>query len=395
MNKKWIIGLVGLAAVIIIAIAVSYKPATAPALPPADNAQVKEPVKIGLLFALTGDGAVLGVPQQRAVIMAQEEINAAGGIGGQQVEVVAEDAQCGDASSGASAAQKLVSVDKVKVIFGGSCSSETIAAVPITNETQAVMMSSSATNPALSEPNDYFFRTVSSDAGQGQVAAQYAYRTFGARKAAVISEQTDYAQALAEVFKENFTAAGGAIAVDEVFQSSDTDVRAQVLKVKASGAELVYLVTQTPATTILVLKQIKSQELAVKVLGGEVTLGRELIDQNKELLAGVMATELYFDETAGPAADFLASYETRYGEKVEFPGYITSMYSQMYLIKAGMEAVGNDATKLKDWLSGVKGWKHALGELTFDENGDRVGEYAIKEVQADGSLKELSVVKPQ
>ena len=92
---------------------------------------------------------------------------------------------------------------------------------------------------------------------------------------------------------------------------------------------------------------------------------------------------------------FLAKYEAKYNEKPTLPTYMANAYSQLYLMKEGIEQVGMDTTKLKDWLYTVKGWKHAMGELTFTEDGDAIGQYSVKEVQADGTLKELAVVRPQ
>jgi branched-chain amino acid transport system substrate-binding protein len=346
------------------------------------------------MLPLTGDGAPVGIPEQKAVFMAGEEINAAGGIGGQQVEFISEDSKC-DASAGAAAGQKLVSVDKVKIIFGGACSGETLAAAPVAEEAHVIIMSPSATNPDISNAGDYIFRTAPSDAGQGAVGAEYAYNTLGARKAAVISEQTDYAQGLRKVFTSRFAALGGEVVGDEVFQSKDTDLRAQMLKIKGASPEVVYLVPQTPATGELIMKQLKAQEVGVKLLGAEVMGGRDILAKEPTLFAGLLVTEPYFDERAGDAASFLSKYESKYNEKPAFPGYMANAYSQVYLIKEGIESVGIDTTKLKDWLYTVKGWKGALGELTFTADGDAIGQYSVKEVQTDGSLKELSVVRPQ
>ena len=81
---------------------------------------LNEPVKIGAVVPLTGDGAVYGVPIQRAALIALKEINDAGGIGGQPVEVIWEDGKCA-ADEATAAAQKLINIDQVKIIFGGTC----------------------------------------------------------------------------------------------------------------------------------------------------------------------------------------------------------------------------------------------------------------------------------
>src|SRR5687768_12900217 len=88
-------------------------------------------LRIGVIQPLTGDAASYGTSQLRAIQIAADELNAKGGIRGKQIELVVEDGRCDSPAAGA-AAQKLVSIDKVKVIIGGGCSSETLAAAALT-----------------------------------------------------------------------------------------------------------------------------------------------------------------------------------------------------------------------------------------------------------------------
>ena len=343
------------------------------------------------MLPLTGDGASYGITEQRAALLAQEEINAKGGIDGKKLEYVTEDSKC-DPAGGAAAAQKLVNVDKVKIIFGGACSGETLAALPITEEAKVLMLSPSATNPSLSK-NDLFFRTISSDAGQGAVGARYAYQALNARSVAIISEQTDYAQGLSKVFSDNFKQLGGQVTANEVYQTSDTDLRAQILKVKQANPDVIYLVPQSPTKGELIVKQLKAQEVTIKLLSTEVFLDRDMLSKNPTLFAGIYATEPYFDQGAGAAKFFLTKFKEKYNESPTYPSYAANMYSQAYLIKEGIEKVGTDTAKLKDWLSKVRNWKHALGELSFNSDGDAVSPYVVQQVQSDGSLKQLEMMR--
>ncbi|MDI6721115.1 MAG: ABC transporter substrate-binding protein, partial [Candidatus Aenigmarchaeota archaeon] len=90
-------------------------------------------VKIGFIAPLTGDAAVYGLPLKNMVELATEEINSQGGIDGKKVEIIYEDGKC-NGKDAATAMQKLVSVDKVRVIFGGFCSSESLGAEPIATQ---------------------------------------------------------------------------------------------------------------------------------------------------------------------------------------------------------------------------------------------------------------------
>ena len=354
----------------------------------------KDPVRIGVFLALTGDAAAYGVPIMNGGILAQEEINAAGGIGGRRLEFIVEDDKC-DPATGAAAAQKLVNVDKVKIAFGSACSGATLAAAPIFEESKTLLISPGAESPDISHAGDYIFRTVPSGGGQAKAAARYSWETLKARKAAVISEQTDYGQSVRKVFIEEFKKLGGTILADEVFQGKDTDLRSQALKIKEQNPAIVYMVPQTPASAELIIRQLRAQEVRAQIVAEGVTMGRDLIAQQPQLLKGVIGTEPDFDEKDEAAASLVAKYERRFKEKTPYPNYTSYMYSQTYLIKEGIERVGEDPTKLKDWLYTVKSWKHAMGELSFDQNGDAIAPYSIKQVQADGTVKELQLVRPE
>src|SRR3989338_266462 len=170
--------------------------------------------KIGVMLPLTGDGAAYGLPIQKALKIAFDEINAKGGVNGAKLDPIYEDSKC-NPKDGNAAAQKLINVDKVKVIIGGACSGETLGASPLTESNKVILISPSATSPDVTNAGDFVFRVAPSDAYAGTVAAEYAYNELNARKAAIIAETTDYTQGLARVFREQFTKLGGELVADE------------------------------------------------------------------------------------------------------------------------------------------------------------------------------------
>lgn len=352
------------------------------------------PITIGAVVPLTGDGAAYGIPIQRAGQIALEEINAAGGISGHELKVVWEDGKC-EGKEATSAAQKLINIDQVKVIFGGVCSSENLAMADLINPAKVLVISPSATNPDITlKGGDFMFRTSPSDAAAGSVAADYAYKKLEAKKSAVISETKDYAQGLRRVFTENFKALGGEIVADETYNTGDTDMRTQILKIKTAAPEVIYIVPQTPSPGVLILKQLKAQGVEAKLLTAEVMIGRNVVAENKKNMEGLVGIENWFDEKGDLAAKFLAKYKEQYKEDPAFPSFMSNMYSMFYLLKEGVEKQGLDTEKLRDWLYGLKDWKHALGSLTLDKNGDPVGlPYSVKKVEG-GELKELEVYRP-
>ena len=252
--------------------------------------------KIGVMLPLTGDGAAYGLPEQKGVKIAIEEINAKGGINGRKLEAIYEDSKC-NPKDGNAAAQKLVNIDRVKVIVGGACSGETLGASPITEANKVILISPSATNPDVTKAGDFVFRVAPSDAYAGVVASNYAFDELKAKKAALISESTDYAQGLRKVFRENFAKSGGEIAADETYNPEDTDFRTQVTKVKSADPDVIYLVPQAPQKGLLLVKQIKEAGLKQQqLLTAEVIIGqRDMIKENAADFEGLIGVEQKFE----------------------------------------------------------------------------------------------------
>jgi branched-chain amino acid transport system substrate-binding protein len=328
-------------------------------------------VSFGAVLPITGDAAAYGLAEQKGAMLAVEEINANGGINGKKINLAIEDGKC-DGKEAATAAQKLISITKVPAIIGGACSGETLGFVDIANENKVVIISPSATSPDITTKGGaYTFRFSPSDALASKVAAQYAMEDLGAKKAAIITENTDYAQGLRTSFSEAFQALGGSIEVDESFNTGTTDFRTQALKIKTANVDVVYLLPQTPAPGITIVKSLKDQGVTAPLLTAEVMIGREVAKDNAETLQSLIGFEAFFDENEGSSAAFTAAFGKKYNEEMAFPFYSANAYSAVYLLKELYE--GGDTTgemmqtkmaNLSDWSGG------ALSGVTFDENGD-------------------------
>ncbi len=388
----WIIGI---AAVVIIAFALLSRPtptiekqevADNQPIPPTSEEQIT--IKLGAVLPLTGDGAAYGLPEQKALQLAVDEINA---MGGKQIEVYYEDGKC-EGKEATAAISKLININKVSFVFGGACSSETLAMAPIAEAAKVIIMSPSSTNPDITTAGDYIFRTAPSDAMAGKIAALYAVNNMKAKKAAILSEQKDYAQGLRNVFKVFFTQNSGEVVADEVFGSLDTDFRAQITKIKASKPDVLYIVPQTPATGILIAKQLQQAGVKTPLLTAEVLLGRDVVKQNAKELEGLVGVEQYFDPLAPMTAKFIAAYKAKFNEDLSFPTYQANMYSQAYLLREAINQAGMSTDAVKGYLYTIKDWEQALGRLTFDQNGDPITDYIIERVK-DGALEKVDVVK--
>ena len=337
--------------------------------------------KIGVMYPLTGDAAAYGIPIQKTTKYAVDEINAIGGLNGRKIEVIYEDSKC-NPKDGNAAAQKLINVDKVKVIIGGVCSGETLGAAPIANDNKVVVISPSATSPDITtKGGDFVFRLSPSDAFAGVVASNYAFNDLKAKKAAVVSEATDYSQGLRRVFKENFVKLGGEIVADETYNPEDTDFRTQVTKVKAANPDVVYLVPQTKAKGVLLVKQLNEAGVKHQLLTAEVMIGRDVVKENAADVDGMIGVEQKFDDKAPKAAPILAKYKAEAKEEAPFPAFMSAAYDIVYLIADAIEKNGYDGEKIRDYLYNVKDFDGAVGKVSIDQNGDVVLDFSVKQIK--------------
>ena len=383
--KKAILSILVLFVLIISACAVQ-QPAQAPSEQKMEDKAMEQKelqgsYKIGVMYPLSGDAAAYGIPIQKTTKYAADEINAKGGVNGRKLELIYEDSKC-NPKDGNAAAQKLINIDKVKVIIGGVCSGETMGAAPLANDNKVVMISPSATSPDITtKGGDFVFRLSPSDAFAGVVASDYAFKDLNLRKAAIVSEATDYSQGLRKVFKENFEKLGGEIVADETYNPEDTDFRTQMTKVKAGAPDVIYLVPQTPPKGVLLVKQAKEAGLKNQILTAEVLIGRDVIKNNAADVEGMIGIEQKFDDKAPKAAPILAKYRQDAKEEPPFPAFMSAAYDVVYLIADAIEKNGYDGEKIRDYMYAVKDYDGAVGKVTIDQNGDVVLDFSVKQAK--------------
>jgi len=346
----------------------------------------EEPIKIGVLFPLIGDLASYGAEAQKAFDMAIEEINNEGGIDGRLLEAIYEGSQC-DATAASTAGQKLINIDQVKIIVGAACSGATLAVAPITEEAEVLLISPFSTSPDITNAGDFVFRVTPSDALAGRKTAELAFDTYGHTKGAVIAENTDFSQALQKAFSENFEEKGGEIVASEDYNSDDTDLKTQILKVKESGAEVVFFAPQSPTPGALLLKQSAEIGLEARIIGNEFFGDKDLIKAAGEASEGIV----YYvpaSSTDNPKTEkFYNDYQEKYGEEIAITQYTPNVYDTVQLLADALNQHGEDTLKIRDYLYGIKNYEGVSGKFSFDENGDVDKDYTLMVVK-DGEAIE-------
>ncbi len=351
-------------------------------------------IRVGFIAPLSGDAAVYGEPALKATQLAIDEINDAGGVdGGRMIELIAEDGQC-DGFEGANAMQKLVNVDGAKIVFS-FCSGESLAAAPIANENEVILFSAASSTPDLTtEGGDYFFRNYPSDATQGTVLADVAYNWNKWENVAVVQENLDYPTGISNAFSAAFVELGGTTTT-EGFDSETEDFRTMLTKLRDTNPEALLVSVQTPASAERVLKQVRELGWDVPLMGADVIPTSSIPQDSPELVEGMIVAEFGYDaETEGFKA-FMEAYMAAYGEAVEYLNYAQTEYDAPYIIAAALDAVGEDAPAIREYLLNMEAYEGISGPTTFDENGDRATGAHKPEVIRGGEIIPLTATEDQ
>lgn len=206
----------------------------------ATSASAQDLANVGIILGFTGPLESITPTMASAAELAFKEASESGLLpGGMKLNPIRADSTCIDAAAATTAAERLVTSDKVVAIVGADCSGVTTAianAVAIPNGIP--MISPSATSPALStiEDNGFFFRTSPSDARQGEVMAQIV-RDRGIDEVAVTYTNNDYGKGLSDAFIQAFTANGGKVLINQPHDDGKGDYSAEVAALAASGAK--------------------------------------------------------------------------------------------------------------------------------------------------------------
>jgi len=204
-----------------------------------------EDIKLGVILGFTGPIESLTPSMAAGAELAMQEVSDSGLLlDGSTVEAVQADSTCVDSAAATAAAERLITSDGIKGIMGADCSGVTgavlaNAAVP----NGIVMISPSATSPALSEAEDngLFFRTAPSDARQGQVMADVLMEE-GVESVAVTYTNNDYGKGLADAFQQAYEAAGGTVTISAAHEDGKADYSAEVASLASAGGDRLVVV---------------------------------------------------------------------------------------------------------------------------------------------------------
>jgi branched-chain amino acid transport system substrate-binding protein len=338
-----------------------------------------EPVKIGVVYPLTGPASAAGTYQKAGVEMARDKINSEGGIIGRQITLFIEDG-ANDPAQSVSAAEKLVTRDKVDAMIAAWGSSPTLAVSASVTKKYGiphVVDTASSVKVTLLDgkrPNPWLFRTSPTSRMEAEGLEKFLPK-MGFTKVAFMAVNNDWGRGAAEEFSKVVKKNGGSVVTTEIINADATDFLTQLTKIKSSEANAI-IITTDQAQVALMLKQYKQLGMTQKIL----TTGGGIVPEGLVLLSGPEAAEgvniitffaPWFPELAknpDEARWFSAEYLKR-GHAAKGFGECFRGYDGMKAIKAAMEvAKSTDKEKVRAAFQKVDA-AGLSGRIKFDEFG--------------------------
>jgi branched-chain amino acid transport system substrate-binding protein len=326
-------------------------------------------ITIAVAGPMTGDLAAFGEQLRRGSEMAVKDINAAGGVNGEQLKLEVGDDQC-DPKQAVQVANDLVKKG-VKFVAGHFCSGSSIPASAVYIEEGVLQITPASTNPAFTEDPatkgvTTVMRTCGRDDAQGVFAGPWLAKTYKGKKVAILDDKSAYGQGLANETQKNFEAAGEKTALRETYTQKEKDFSALISKMKEAKIDAVYIGGYHNDVGLMV-RQAREQGFNAAFISADALNTAEFWSISGPAGEGLR----YSDGASAVNLDSAKAVVEKFrADKYEPEGYTLNSYAAIQAwAAAANEAKTTDSEKVAATLRSHP-FQTAIGELKWDAKGD-------------------------
>ena len=351
-------------------------------------------ILIGEYGSLTGSQATFGTSTHNGILMAADEVNAAGGINGRKVKILTEDDQS-KSEEAATTVSKLISQNSVVAVLGEVASSASIAAGPICQANKVPMITPSSTNPEVTKKGDYIFRMCFTDDYVGHSMADYVTKQLGIKTAALLTDvKQDYSVYLGKYFEERFTADGGKIIARASYSNGDSDFRAQLTSIKPSNPQIIF-VPGYYTDVGQIAQQARDLGISAPLVGGDGWESPKLIEIGGPALEGCYYANHYFYADPAPVVhNFVEKYKQRFQANPDAMAALA--YDAMHVLAEAMKRAKKlDGPTLREAIAATKGYVGVTGTINLGPDRDPIGKKLVIEEIKNGQLTLKATFEPQ
>jgi branched-chain amino acid transport system substrate-binding protein len=340
-----------------------------------------EPIHIAYWGVLSGADATLGEDSKRGVEIAIDDKG--GKLLGRDIRLTTEDGLC-TPEGGATAAQKLAADTTLVGLIGSSCSDETVGGIKTLNDAGLTTISPSNTRPALTFPDrdaTYagYLRTAHSDAFQGKAVAEFVFNELKVKTAATIHDGSAYAEALQQVFADEYKKLGGTITVQEAVSKGQTDMKPVLTAVAATKPEVIYYPIFVAEGGFITAQAREVPGLEnVALIGSDGMFSADMLKGAGPAAEGMYLSSPDFTAFQAGYQDFLTKHTAKYGGS-PLSVFHAHAYDATNILFSALEKVAVTAPDgtvyvpkkaLRDAIYATKDHKGLTGTLSCGQYGD-------------------------
>lgn len=342
------------------------------------DAHAGEPFRIGAIFSITGPASFLGEPERNTAKMLEEDLNKAGGVLGQPVQVIVYDDES-DTTKAVTAVDRLLKRDRVAAIVGPSTSGSTLAIMPKVEEAKIPLISCAAAKKIVEPIKRWVFKTPQSDALAVKKIYQHAAKA-GITRLAILTASDAFGAAGREELKSLAGPAGVTIVADEVFGLKDTDMTAQLTRIKGTPAQAIVVWGTNPGPAVIARNRAQLRTATPLYMSHGVASPKFIELAGPENAEGILlpAGRLIAEgQVPGghPQKAILAAYIKAYESRFKQPPSTFGGYAWdavMLVVQAAKRAGSVAPVAIRDQLETTRGFWGTTGEYNFspeDHNG--------------------------
>ncbi len=338
---------------------------------------LNEPIRLGYLPALTGPSSSTGIGINRGTLLAVQEINAAGGINGRQIELITRDTQS-DPTKAVNGAAELAHGEKVSVVFGPLNSGESLAVVPLLARANMPQVHPCWVD-SLTDPKKYpmCFRNAPTNQQVGAAANRYVVQTLKRKKVAVISDTTGFGTASVNAYVPMLKALGAEVVYQGNVDAANPDLKPELLRMRSAGAEAIMPWSVNAGLLSRIINTRGQMEWDAPIVG-QTTLGSgqtKALLEKPEYWAKVypnnFRTVCYGPDGKLPERT-IAFLDRLKSAKIDMSDtllwWIALGYDSPRLIAEAMKNAGTEPTQVVGYLNMLKGFAGVYGDISFTPN---------------------------
>ncbi len=357
------------------------------------SALAEDTILIGGLAPLTGGASVYGIAARKAADLYVKEVNAAGGILGKQVKIDWLDDKH-DATECVNAYLRLSGTENVAAVLGPVTTAPTLAILDMVVEDGIPMITPTGTGDAITlDPHENIFRACFKDSFQGKVMASFAANSLGAKKVAILYDNTsDYSSGITENFIEAAKGLGLEVVAQEACTEKDSDFKTQLTNIAAKEFDALF-VPMYYGPLGLIVQQAHEVGITQPLLGVDGWDGVLGTVEDTSLLDGYyFCNHSAADDDTPSLVAFFEKFQAEYNE---FPNTFAALgYDAAAVLLNAIEAAGSTDWEAINAAMRATDFEGITGHIKYDEFGDVVDKAGVINIIKDGELKFYERVTP-